>query len=937
MTKLSIVKNTKGFSLVEIILAVALFGLFATALIGLLMDSYGSNFQAEEKDKATLSAQEGLEAVFSIRRQAWNLLENGNHGLDNASGYWQFSGTADSLDDGKYTRVINISDTCRSGGSIVNCPSGTVDLHTKKVTSTVTYTAINRVENQVELTAYLTTWQSKDWIQTDWSGGSGQSIWSGSAKYNGDDGNVDVSTSGQVTLEGSSGGCGMAVWPFSNSSDYTYNPDDIEVTGGFAQLKGQANPVSGGTTNPGFDSGSADWTYADWNQGCGEVNVTGVWQSTGGNPDGYVYINIPSGSSDELGGFWRQPFTTTVDNTTVNVNFDWLFNQYNPTPITFKLYVFVDSASGAPVIGQEVWSSPEITTTNNWTSVTDVDATARVSVPGTYYLKVAVWVETPKTTTGPFQIGYDNVSLTWTGGASTYPTNNPPINPNTSLTVSGIDQWSSFSEVAIKNSGEVYYQLSDDEGITWRYWSGSAWAVAGSVNYNTAAVVNTNISFFPTSTAKIMFKAFLDSNNNEQVQLDEVKISCAKIYPWPFSNSSDYTYNPDDIEVTGGFAQLKGQANPVSGGTTNPGFDSGSADWTYADWNQGGGEVNVTGVWQSTGGNPDGYVYINIPSGSSDELGGFWRQPFTTTVDNTTVNVNFDWLVNQYNPTPITFKLYVFVDSASGAPVIGQEVWSSPEITTTNNWTSVTDVDATARVSVPGTYYLKVAVWVETPKTTTGPFQIGYDNVSLTWTGGASTYPTNNPPINPNTSLTVSGIDQWSSFSEVAIKNSGEVYYQLSDDEGITWRYWNGNSWVTAGANQYNIASQVDTNISSFPTSTAKIMFKAFLSSTDGQQVQLDEVQIGWGERAGVGYATFGWLESSAFNTGGSSSFNFSSWIDIIPSVNEDIKIQIATAPDVGGSPGSWSAWTGLNGAGTYYTSGDEILIPLAKDRKSVV
>jgi len=142
-------KFKKGFSLIEVILAVAIFGLFATALIGLLMSSYGGNFQSEERNVAVLYAEEGSEAVWSIRRQAWNLLANGDHGLDNSSGYWQFSGTSESLNDGKYTRVITIEDACRDGsGNLVECPAGTVDLYTKKITTTVTYTALTLVSNE---------------------------------------------------------------------------------------------------------------------------------------------------------------------------------------------------------------------------------------------------------------------------------------------------------------------------------------------------------------------------------------------------------------------------------------------------------------------------------------------------------------------------------------------------------------------------------------------------------------------------------------------------------------------------------------------------------------------------------------------------------------------------------------------------------------------
>ncbi len=191
-----------GFSLVELILAVALFGLFAPALLGLLMNSYGSDFQAQEKDRANLYAQEGLEAVWSIRRQAWNLLENGDHGLTNFNDYWQFSGSSNLLDN-KYIRIVTIADACRNiNGNLIDCaaPGATIDLQTKKVTVKVTYTAITGVNNEVTLASYLTTWQSKDWLQTDWVGGFGQTIWSDATKYDSDDGNINSSIAGQISL-----------------------------------------------------------------------------------------------------------------------------------------------------------------------------------------------------------------------------------------------------------------------------------------------------------------------------------------------------------------------------------------------------------------------------------------------------------------------------------------------------------------------------------------------------------------------------------------------------------------------------------------------------------------------------------------------------------------------------------------------------------------
>lgn len=117
----------------------------------------------------------------------------------------------------------------------------------------------------------------------------------------------------------------------------------------------------------------------------------------------------------------------------------------------------------------------------------------------------------------------------------------------------------------------------------------------------------------------------------------------AAVQNWPFDVAGDYTYDSAKIEVTGGVARLKNLGSTVSGGTTNPSFNSNTTGWTYADWDQGGGEVNVTGARQTTGGNPGGWINVNFPAGKSDELGGYWRQGFTTTVANPTTLVSFDW------------------------------------------------------------------------------------------------------------------------------------------------------------------------------------------------------------------------------------------------------------------------------------------------------
>lgn len=317
---------------------------------------------------------------------------------------------------------------------------------------------------------------------------------------------------------------------------------------------------------------------------------------------------------------------------------------------------------------------------------------------------------------------------------------------------------------------------------------------------------------------------------------------------YTFDNSADYTFDSGKIEVAGGVAQLKDNGSSASGSTTNPGFDVNTTGWTYSDWDQGGGEVNVNGVRVPTGGNPGGWININFPSGKSDALGGYWYQAFTTTVTDPTVTVNFDYQISAHDntPPPITFKLYVSTDTGSTPPAVGQEIWTSGEITNTQGWTAISNIDASARISAPGTYYFKLGAWIQTPSTNSGPFTVGFDNAQLNWNKTTHVFASDKPTIAPNTSLTAAKVITWDSFTETATKNGGEIYYQLSDDNGSIWKFWNGSDWVAAGANDYNLASDVSSHISSFPTVSNQIKWRAFLSGDGTQQVILDNVAIGY-------------------------------------------------------------------------------------------
>ena len=105
-------------------------------------------------------------------------------------------------------------------------------------------------------------------------------------------------------------------------------------------------------------------------------------------------------------------------------------------------------------------------------------------------------------------------------------------------------------------------------------------------------------------------------------------------------------------------------------------------------------------------------------------------------------------------------------------------------------------------------------------------------------------YSFDNPTIQPTAadSLTFTSL---SGFTETATKNGGEIKYILSNDGGSTWKYYS-SGWVTSDGtySQANTATEIDSNIATFPTGNGDFLFKTFLSSDGTQLVQLDSISL---------------------------------------------------------------------------------------------
>src|ERR1041384_6828468 len=91
-----------GFSPVEVLLAATIFGMLVTAIVGAVIYGRNSTDGAGNRSRASLLAEEGLEAVRNIRDASYANLTDGTYGIAQSANQWALSGASDT--SGIYTR-----------------------------------------------------------------------------------------------------------------------------------------------------------------------------------------------------------------------------------------------------------------------------------------------------------------------------------------------------------------------------------------------------------------------------------------------------------------------------------------------------------------------------------------------------------------------------------------------------------------------------------------------------------------------------------------------------------------------------------------------------------------------------------------------------------------------------------------------------------------
>lgn len=147
---------SKGFSIIELILAGAVFTVFSWGVIEVLLFGLVSDRLNQEMTIATEYAAAGLEAVRVIKHESFDALATtSGTGVTKQDGFFIFDGENNVL-DGKYTRTIVIAAGKRDGDGNITEGDGTDDADTVRVTVTVAWQASPTRPDSVVLETYLT-------------------------------------------------------------------------------------------------------------------------------------------------------------------------------------------------------------------------------------------------------------------------------------------------------------------------------------------------------------------------------------------------------------------------------------------------------------------------------------------------------------------------------------------------------------------------------------------------------------------------------------------------------------------------------------------------------------------------------------------------------------------------------------------------------------
>ncbi len=141
-------KNLKGFSLIEVLVSVALFSVITLIIISSIANNIQNSSNADRTTKANALLESIYEGVYSLKTSNFVGLTSGVHGIIlNNTNQWELTNSPNEIDG--YLRTINIID---------------IDSHEKEVQLKVSWQ-----DKEIATTSRITNWDRLFYTMHDWS------------------------------------------------------------------------------------------------------------------------------------------------------------------------------------------------------------------------------------------------------------------------------------------------------------------------------------------------------------------------------------------------------------------------------------------------------------------------------------------------------------------------------------------------------------------------------------------------------------------------------------------------------------------------------------------------------------------------------------------------------------------------------------------------
>lgn len=129
--------------LIEVLLSSSLFIIFLTAFAGVFYYGMQSSVLAGDRSQAVMLAEEGQEAIRSMKNVNFANVSDGTHGLVYSNNAWSFSGTQDV--SGQFTRQVTVA---------------TIDANRKSVTTTISWQQTPGRAGSISTVGRITNWKT---------------------------------------------------------------------------------------------------------------------------------------------------------------------------------------------------------------------------------------------------------------------------------------------------------------------------------------------------------------------------------------------------------------------------------------------------------------------------------------------------------------------------------------------------------------------------------------------------------------------------------------------------------------------------------------------------------------------------------------------------------------------------------------------------------